>query len=160
MNLNEAKQKIENLYLSVETLYQEKATKIIQNELDLFYEKNKKHIKKVDNVYYYEGIAEISIINGCLQIITDKSLFLYLFEIDSPLHRGTIIEIDGEPIDVKNINNEKYITYVNRCIDNLEDSLNKLKSEGITDYTYCFDKMNLCRRNLSEVWEKVLENLD
>lgn len=39
MNLNETKQKFENLCLSLETLYQEKATKIIQNELDLFYEK-------------------------------------------------------------------------------------------------------------------------
>lgn len=49
---------------------------------------------------------------------------------------------------------------MNRYIDNLEDSLNKLKSEGITDYMYYFDKLNLCLRNLTEVWEKVPENLE
>lgn len=44
---------------------------------------------------------------------------------------------------------------IKRYIDDLENSIEKLNSEGISNYTYYFQKEDLRLSNFPEVWEKI-----
>lgn len=112
------------------------------------------YVKKND-VYYYENFAEINIEQNTIEILIVKNLFLYNFEIDSDIKREKIIEINGVPYSINEINNEEYCYNIKRYIDDLENSIEKLNSEGISNYTYYFQKEDLRLSNFPEVWEKI-----
>ncbi|KLO68351.1 hypothetical protein, partial [Enterococcus cecorum] len=79
----------------------------------------------------------------------------YNFEIDSDIKRGKIIEINGVPYSINEINNEEHCYNIKRYTDDLENSIEKLNFEGISNYTYYFQKEDLRLSNFSEVWEKI-----
>ncbi|CAI3505463.1 hypothetical protein [Enterococcus cecorum] len=77
MNLDELKEKAKKLNLYVNKLYNEKAEILLKNDLNEFIEKNKNHIRKKNDVYYYEDFAEINIEQNTIEILIVKNLFLY-----------------------------------------------------------------------------------
>lgn len=155
MNLDELKEKAKELNLYVNKLYNEKAEILLKNDLNEFIEKNKNHIRKKNDVYYYEDFAEINIEQNTIEILIVKNLFLYNFEIDSDIKRGKIIEINEVPYSINEINNEEHCYNIKRYTDDLENSIEKLNSEGISNYTYYFQKEDLRLSNFPEVWEKI-----
>lgn len=158
MRLSELKKVCEEKCMEVQKLYKEMSEDIILKDINEYMSGTVHTIKKTSIGYVLDEKVYLSILDGNLDIIDRRATaFGWTFEIQCNIVNNDSFEYKGKFHSVKFVSDENLCPEVEKVIESLDESLNRLKKKEVVEYQYYSAHEDIEVSSFEKVIETVLQ---